>query len=199
MKKTQLGPGSFVGGPTCGEAAGGREAAGLQRDLRPAHGEMDAEQRPAFMRLLRDAASFQQRMGKLRRSYSVAMPQPWRDGRSAGRTPTRVLRMKRRTSLQQAGALRPRCPAGKGLITPTAGRCCMRRAYHSATAAVPPWTAVGRAGLDPSGRSGSGTGPSRFLGRETLEKPDNGPSMPNNRATVQRSWASPPKVFNLVR
>ena len=90
--------------------------------------------------------AFSSAWGSLRRSYSVAMPQPWRDGRSAGRTPTRVLRMKRRTSLQQAGALRPRCPAGKGLSTPTAGRCCMRRAYHSATAAVPPWTAVGRAG-----------------------------------------------------
>ena len=81
MRITQLGPGLVSSGP--GKLRR-REAAGLGRDLRPARGERDAERRPALMHLLRDAASLQERMGKLRPNYSVATPQVCRAHSSEG-------------------------------------------------------------------------------------------------------------------
>ena len=59
----QLGPGLAVSGLGKLRRGTGRSR---MRNLRPAHGERNAERRPALMRLLRDEASLQQRMGKLR-------------------------------------------------------------------------------------------------------------------------------------
>ena len=54
----------------------------------------------------------------------------------------------------------PESAAGKGL-------------NHSTLAAVPSWATIGRARLNPSGLSRAKGRTPRFLGRETLEKPDN--------------------------
>ena len=67
--------------------------------------------------------------------------------------------------------------ANEGLITPSIGPRCVRRAYHSALARFPrgrPFGTTRAEGLTP-----------RFLGRETLEKPDNG------FIIADRSWGCP--------
>ena len=46
---------------------------------------------------------------------------------------------------------------------------------------------------------GSGKGPPGFYGKETLEKPDNNLSITPHRPVGNTFWASPPKVFTLVR
>ena len=81
--------------------------------------------------------------------------------------------------------------ANEGLITPSIGPCCVRRAYHFALAAFPrgrPCGTTRAEGLTP-----------RFLGRETLEKPDNDLSITPHRRVGKGFGASPPKVFDPVQ
>ncbi len=79
----------------------------------------------------------------------------------------------------------PDSAAGKGL-------------NHSTLAAVPSWATIGRARLNPSGLSRAKGRTPRFLGRETLEKPDNDLSITPHFAVYKGFGASAPKVFTLV-
>ena len=80
----------------------------------------------------------------------------------------------------------PDSAAGKGL-------------NHSTLAAVPSWATIGRARLNPSGLSRAKGRTPRFLGRETLEKPDNDLSITPHFAVYKGFGASAPKVFTLVQ
>ena len=116
-KKDTARPGSTLGSDAWGNC-GDVEAASLRRDRKPARVE-------AAARLFQ------------------AVPQAWRKGQSAWRTPTRASRTKRKThsvpgvqrkkrstpaaeqvSSGRSDQLQPPdgCPAEEGLITPTAGR-----------------------------------------------------------------------------
>ena len=157
----------------------------------------------------------------------------------AGRTPTRVLRTKRKThsvpgvqrkkrstptaervqrekrSTPTAGRVsngrrayhsnRRTCPEGEGLITPTrwtrprtkglslrpSARAACEGLNHFALAAFPrgrPCGTTRAEGLTP-----------RFLGRETLEKPDNDLSITPHRRVGKGFGASQPKVFDPVQ
>ncbi len=80
------------------------------------------------------------------------------NGPSAGRTPPRD------SGVVAQNAPRPRSPGVRGglggasLDPLTASRC--------GKTVIPHWTAIGRAGLYPSGRSGSGMDPPGFYGRK---------------------------------
>ena len=174
MEKDTARPGSKLGSDAWGNC-GDVEAASLRRDRKPARVE-------AAARLFQ------------------AVPQAWRKGQSAWRTPTRASRTKRKThsvpgvqrkkrstptaeqvSSGRSDQLQPPdgCPAEEGLITPThwtrprtkglslrpSARAACEGLNHFALAAFPrgrPCGTTRAEGLTP-----------RFLGRETLEKPDN--------------------------
>ena len=133
--------------------------------------------RPGYSKLCR-------RHGEKVRAHGALRPR--HRGRSARRTPPPV-------SSGRSDQLQPpnRCPAGEGLITPThwtrprtkglslrpSARAACEGLNHFALAAFPrgrPCGTTRAEGLTP-----------RFLGRETLEKPDNG------FIIADRSWGCP--------
>ena len=172
-RKTQLGQGLHWVTSGLGKLRG-REAASLRRDLRPTRVEAAVSHSQLHRRHERPAEA-------------TDALRPGCRGRDAGRTSTQALRTKRKThsvpGVQRKKRSTPTAeqvssgrrayhsnrrtrPRTKGLITPSIGPRCVRRAYHSALAAFPrgrPFGATRAEGLTP-----------RFLGRETLEKPDNG-------------------------
>ena len=111
---------------------------------------------------------------------------------------------KKGLSLQPPDVCRT-CPEGEGLITPThwtrprtkglslrpSARAACEGLDHSALAAFPrgrPCGTTRAEGLTP-----------RFLGRETLEKPDNDLSITPHRRVGKGFGASPPEVFDPVQ
>ena len=74
-----------------------------------------------------------------------------------------------------------------------------RRTHSGLCGNIPLGRPLGEPGSIPLVHPGSGKGPPGFYGKETLEKPDNNLSITPHCPVGNTFWASPPKVFTLVR
>ena len=199
MKKTQPGPESTQRNGLRGSCCEG--SAILRTDHRTERGEKDAA-RPRGIQCpcwgeLRDVkrpacnAVADRRMLNLRPScvsYAAGVRR----------------RPERRTCLQQVGALRPGCPRGRSERHSNRCECVLRGDRWESKAQSFRSTPLG--GCSESKARSYATGPgfgglesSRFLGRETLEKPDNDLSIAPHRSVGKGFGASPAKVFDPVQ
>ena len=117
-------------------------------------------------------------------------------GRSAGRTPARVSRLLKRPSGEQGSIPGPPLAAGK--------RASLRGDRWESKAQSFRSTPLGgcsesKARSYATGPGFGGLEPSRFLGRETLEKPDNDLSITPHLSVGKGFGASPAKVFDPVQ
>ena len=130
------------------------------------------------------------------RSAGRRTPTVMSRGRSAGRTPARVSRLLKRPSGEQGSIPGPPLAAGK--------RASLRGDRWESKAQSFRSTPLG--GCSESKARSYATGPgfgglesSRFLGRETLEKPDNDLSITPHLSVGKGFGASPAKVFDPVQ
>ena len=194
-RKTQLGQGLHWVTSGLGKLRG-REAASLRRDLRPARVEA--------------AVSHSQLHRRHERPVEATDAlRPGCRGRDAGRTSTRALRTKRSTHSGQgvptseAAFRRARLNPLDHLSQRESGRpsgATVGRGKARSFRSTPlGGCSESRARSYAAGPGFGGRESSRFLGRETLEKPDNDLSITPHLRVGKGFGASPAKVFNPVQ
>ena len=198
VEKDTARPGSTLGSDAWGNC-GDVEAASLRRDLRPARVEAAVSRSQLHRRHERPVEA-------------TDALRPGCRGRDAGRTSTRALRTKRTKRRTHSGQGIPTSEAAfrRARLNPSdhlsqrGKRASLRGDRWESKAQSFRSTPLGgcsesRARSYAAGPGFGGRESSRFLGRETLEKPDNDLSITPHLRVGKGFGASPAKVFNPVQ